>query len=177
MEAAFYLLLIIGHLGFFDVIYFHIYKCKLHELEQARTEVGIHTARHLIYGLQFLYIANFRLYGSWIWLPIAIYLLDVIIAFSDVWVEPNTRKPQGGLPRGEYFIHILLSLLVGMYLMLVLQQLYLDFDLPRAFTYSPPHVPHVLTVYMTLMGLGAVGFFVFDGLRLFKRIRLDVSKI
>ncbi len=74
-------------------------------------------------------------------------------------------------------MHILLSLLVGMYLMLVLQQLYLDFDLPRAFTYSPPHVPHVLTVYMTLMGLGAVGFFVFDGLRLFKRIRLDVSKI
>jgi len=169
METAFYILLIIGHLGLFDVLYYHNYKCNLHELEHARTEVVIHTARHLIYALQFLYIANFRAYGIWIWLPIFIYLLDIIIALMDIWVEPEARKPQGGLPRGEYFMHIVLSMLVGMYLILVLQQLYLDFELPTNFKYSPPHVPKVLTFYMTIMGMATIVFFIFDSFRLSKR--------
>ncbi len=63
MAAAFYLLLVIGHLGFFDVLYFHIYRCGLHRRPECQREVFWHTMRHFVYGAQFLAIANLRFHG------------------------------------------------------------------------------------------------------------------
>lgn len=50
MAAAFYLLLVIGHVGFFDVLYFHTYRCGLQHRLECQREVFWHTLRHLIYG-------------------------------------------------------------------------------------------------------------------------------
>ena len=51
METAFYILLFLAHLGVFDVLYFHNYKCRLNLRPECQKEVFWHIWRHLIYAL------------------------------------------------------------------------------------------------------------------------------
>src|SRR5438067_3640540 len=116
MTAAFYLLLAIGCLGAFDVLYFHIGKCDLQSRAESQREVLWHTCRHFIYALQFLWVANLRPHGAALLALPLLYGSDVFVAWADVWEETKSRKSLGGLPRGEYFMHVVLSVLVGVYL-------------------------------------------------------------
>src|SRR4051794_14262138 len=100
MSVAFYLLLITAHIGFFDVVYFHWYRCRLGSRPECQREVLLHTARHFIYALQFLWVANLRFYGAALGSLLVLYGCDVAIAWADVWEETASRAPQGGLPRG-----------------------------------------------------------------------------
>ena len=162
METSFYLLLIIAHLGVFDVLYFHIYKCRLHLRPECRREVFWHVWRHLIYALQFIWVANFRFHGWALALLAALYFFDIFIAWSDVLEENQSRASQGGLPRGEYFMHIVLSLLVGLYMMATFQAIWNDYQLATAVVYSPPQAPVILRIYMTAMGVIALVNFLCD---------------
>ena len=119
----------------------------------------------MIYALQFLIVANLRFHGAVLFALFAIYALDVYVAWSDVWEETGSRQPQGGLPRGEYFMHIVLSLLIGAYLLSVVQAVWPDRLLPTDIVVDPPPVPAVLRGLMSFMGVAAAGFFVHDMLR------------
>jgi len=162
VETAFYLLLVIGAIGFFDVVFFHWYRCRLAERPECHTEVFWHTARHLVYALQFLWVANLRFHGAALFGLAALYAADVVVAWSDVWEETASRKPQGGLPRGEYFTHVVLSVLVGCYLMSVATAVWPDRLLPTAVVVAPPSVPPLLRGLMTAMGLSALAVFLLD---------------
>ncbi len=107
------LLLCIGTLGAFDVFYFHRYRARITERREARAEASLHAARGVVYTLQFVAIPNVRAAGAWYAAFVALFVADVAIAIADVWVEPDTRRAVGGLPRGEYLAHIVLSVLVG----------------------------------------------------------------
>ena len=172
METSFYLLLIIAHLGVFDVLYFHIYKCRLHLRPECRREVFWHIWRHLIYALQFVWVANFRFHGAALAALAVLYFFDIFIAWSDVLEENRSRAAQGGLPRGEYFMHIVLSLLVGFYMMATFQAVWGDRSLETAVVFSPPQVPVLLRIYMTAMGVIAFGNFLYD---LYKWLNFDKS--
>lgn len=152
MSTAFFLLLVVGHLGAFDVLYFHWWKCRLADRPECRREVLWHTARHLIYGLQFVWVANLRFHGAALVALAVLYAADVFVAWADVWEERDSRKAQGGLPRGEYFMHIVLSVLVGGYMMAVVAACWPDRALPAAVVVDPPAVPLVLRALMTAMG-------------------------
>ena len=165
METAFYLLLVVGTLGAFDVVYFHTLKCRLHARPECQREVLLHTLRHAVYGLQFLFIANLRLHGAALLALGGLYLADVFIAWADVWEETDSRRALGGLPRGEYFMHIVLSVLVGCYLTCVAGAVWGDRLLPTEIVISPPDVPPILRLQMSLMGATGLGFFVHDSLR------------
>jgi hypothetical protein len=156
METPFYILLIAGHLGFFDVVYFHFYKCQLHKRKECHTEVLWHSLRHFIYAAQFIYIANFRFHGFALLALATLYACDVFIAWADVLSETASRKAQGGLPRGEYFMHVLLSLLIGAYLMSVAQISWPDRLLSTEVVISPPDVFPLLRWHMTFMGVSAL---------------------
>jgi len=162
METAFYILLIAGHLGIFDVIYFHNYKCNLSARPECQREVFWHTVRHAVYATQFIVIANFRFHGLALLILGLVYAADVIVAWSDVLEETASRRNQGGLPRGEYFMHIVLSLLIGAYLMTVAKTVWPDRLLTTGIVLDPPGVPYVLRAYMTLMGIMAIGTFFYD---------------
>jgi len=162
MEAAFYILLIAGHLGIFDVIYFHNYKCNLRSRPECQREVFWHTIRHAVYATQFIVIANFRFHGLALVILAIVYVADVVVAWSDVLEETASRRVQGGLPRGEYFMHIVLSLLIGAYLMTVARTAWPDRLLATGVVLDPPSVPFVLRAYMTLMGITAIGTFLYD---------------
>ena len=175
MVAAFYLLLVIGHIGLFDVLYFHYYRCALHTRPECHREQFWHLVRHVIYGLQFLIIANLRFHGAALLFLVVLYGADVLIAWSDVWEETISRRSQGGLPRAEYFMHIVLSLLVGAYILLVGQNVWPDRLLAAGIVMDPPAVPGVFRLYMT--GMGVCAFFAFahdlaGWLRMGRQIRL-----
>ena len=181
MAAAFYLLLVIGHIGVFDVTYFHYYKCALHTRPECHREQFWHLVRHVIYGLQFLIIANLRFHGAALLLLLILYGADVFIAWSDVWEETVSRRDQGGLPRVEYFMHIVLSLMVGAYIVLVAQNVWPDRLLSTGIVVDPPAVPGLLRLYMSVMAVGAFFAFAHDlagWLRMGRQIRLaaGVSK-
>ena len=169
MTAAFYLLLVMGHLGAFDVLWFHMRVCRLHERDECQREVLWHTLRHSIYAMQFLYVANLRAHGAALLLLLLVYAADVFIAWADVWEETTSRKALGGLPRGEYFMHVVLSVLVGAYLCAMAYAAWPDRLLPAAIVIDPPAVPFLMRMWMTAMGLTAIGFFTHDLLRWFRR--------
>src|SRR5207237_2521016 len=152
MVAGFYLLLMAGVLGAFDVAWFHIYRCRLAQRPECQREVLWHTVRHSIYASQFLWVANFRFHGGALALLAVLYVADITIAWGDVLEEHRSRKEQGGLPRGEYFMHVLLSLLIGAYLMTVAQTVWPDRLLPTAIVLDPPPVPFLLRAMMNVMG-------------------------
>lgn len=162
MTTAFYLLIIAGSLGAFDVVWFHIYRGRLAQRPECQREVLWHTVRHAIYGAQFLWVANLRFHGTALLFVALLYALDVFIAWSDVLEETASRKQQGGLPRGEYFMHVVLSLLIGAYLLQVAQTVWPDRLLPTAIVVDPPAVPLPLRAMMTFMGVTALGFFAHD---------------
>ena len=162
MTTAFYLLLIAGMLGAFDVAWFHIYRGRLAHRPECQREVLWHTVRHAVYASQFLWVANLRFHGTALVLVAALYGLDVFIAWADVLEETASRKAQGGLPRGEYFMHVVLSLLIGAYLLQVAQTVWPDRLLPTAIVIEPPPVPFLLRAMMTFMGVTALGFFAHD---------------
>lgn len=116
MLAACVLLLLIAILGAFDVAYFHSYKQRLVHHAESRTEAWIHVARGVVYTLQLAIVPNLRLSGAWYIAFVAIFLADVAIAMADIAVEPASRRSLGGLPPGEYLMHVVLSVLVGAYL-------------------------------------------------------------
>ncbi len=164
MAPAFYLLLVAGNLGFFDVVYFHWLRCRLNTRPECQREVALHTSRHFIYALQFLWVANLRFHGRALFFVVALYACDVLVAWLDVWEETRSRAPQGGLPRGEYLMHIVLSVLVGAYLSQVASAVWADRLLPTEVVLAPPDVPAILRLVMTLMGVCALGLFVADSI-------------
>ena len=162
VTIAFSLLLIVGHLGAFDVLYFHWWRCRLADRPECRREVLWHTARHLIYGLQFLWVANLRFHGAALIALVVLYAADVFVAWADVWEERDSRRAQGGLPRGEYLMHIILSVLVGGYMMAVFAACWPDRALPAAVVVDPPQVPVLLRALMSAMGATAFVVFAHD---------------
>src|SRR4051812_17169470 len=113
MLTASILLLAIALLGAFDIAYFHWYRCRLSERPESRTEAWIHVARGVVYTLQLALVPSVRFAGAWYAAFVAMFVADVAIAMADVAVEPASRKSQGGLPGGEYLMHVVLSVLVG----------------------------------------------------------------
>ncbi|WP_342377671.1 SRPBCC family protein [Myxococcus stipitatus] len=162
MSVAFYLLLLIGLLGAFDVVYFHLWRGRLHERAECQREVLWHTARHLIYALQFLWVPHVRFQGWALGLLVLLYAADVLVALADVWEERDSRASQGGVPRGEYFMHVVLSVLVGLYLMATFQAVWVDRLLPTGVRIAPPPVPDTLRGLMTVMGVTALLTFATD---------------
>jgi hypothetical protein len=113
MLTASVLLLVIGVLGAFDIAFFHVRTARLLERPECRREAWTHVVRGVVYALQFVLVPNVRFEGAWVVALVVLFVVDAAVAAIDVLVEPASRAPQGGLPRGEYFMHIVLSVLVG----------------------------------------------------------------
>jgi hypothetical protein len=113
ISLAVMLLVVSMCLGAFDTFYFHIYRCRLYAHPEARTENLFHGLRALVFGGFFLLLLNVRATGAFWWLfPLSV-LAELVISAGDVLLETTSRKGLGGLPRGEYVLHVILPLVVG----------------------------------------------------------------
>jgi hypothetical protein len=146
-------LLVICLLGAFDIAYFHTYRCRLLHRPESRTEAWIHVVRGVVYSLQLALVPNVRFAGSWYAVFVALFVADVGIALVDVAVEPASRRSQGGLPPGEYFMHIVLSVLAGAYLHSVAVASMPWASLPSGVSWAPS-APLPLRVVLGAMAAG-----------------------
>jgi hypothetical protein len=165
MLAASLVLLVMSLLGAFDIAYFHTYKCRLSHRVESRTEAWIHVVRGVIYALQMALVPNVRFAGAWYAAWVALFVADVGIALADVAVEPASRRSQGGLPAGEYFMHIVLSVLAGVYLHSLGVASLPWAALPSGVSYAPS-APLALRAALGVMSLGCLSVAAYETLAL-----------
>jgi len=65
MYAAFYLLTIVGMVGAYDVLYYHIYKLRLYQHHDALWENFTHLVRALLFAVMLLTVLHVRAAGWW----------------------------------------------------------------------------------------------------------------
>src|SRR5262245_11938017 len=113
MYAAFYLLTIVGLVGAYDVLYYHIYKLKLYRHHDAMWENVTHLVRALLFATMLLTVLRVRASGWWWFLYPTLLGFELFNTMTDVIIEPRSRRNIGGLPPMEYILHIFLSLTTG----------------------------------------------------------------
>lgn len=113
MQAPAYLLFVMGLLGATDIVLFHTWTHALRRRPEAWKELVTHFLRGPTYAALFLLVPNFTFHGAWFVGLLALLAFDVLISIADFWLEPASRAPQGGLPRGEYVLHSVLAMLFG----------------------------------------------------------------
>lgn len=113
MEAAIIitsiLLILFSILALYDGFYLHIFKYKLHNHSQSKTEHYVHTIRAVFFPLilYFLFLKQDSTISFVIGLTIVI--LDILVMAIDAFIEKDSREFMGGLPRWEYMLHLFVN--------------------------------------------------------------------
>lgn len=113
MTVPTYLLFLLGVLGGTDILLYHSISHGIRQHADSRAELFTHFLRGPTYAALFLLVPNFAFRGWWFAALVGLLLFDVGISIADFWVESGSRRRLGGLPRGEYVLHILLAMLFG----------------------------------------------------------------
>lgn len=111
-----------GVLGATDIVLFHVRAHALRSRPESRAELVTHFLRGPTYAALFAVVPNFDLRGGWFAGLLALLVFDALISLVDFWLEPDSRRSAGGLPRGEYVLHVVLAALFGALVFAVLQE-------------------------------------------------------
>jgi hypothetical protein len=153
METATYLLFVIGVMGAFDIAFFHSVSHGIRSHPDSVSELITHSLRGPTYAALFILIPNFQLHGIFAWGLVALFVFDVGISVWDFWVEQASRRFFGGLPSGEYVLHILLAMVFGAFVTSSVHPIAGWMKEPAGFVYAPANVPWVLRLVLAIMGL------------------------
>lgn len=153
MEIATYLLLTIGVLGAADIMLFHTVANGIRSHAESRWELYVHSLRGPTYGSLFLLVPNVQMHGAWFWVLMALLAADAGISLWDFALEKQSRATFGGLPTGEYVLHIVIAMLFGALVGVVALECGGWADLPTAIHYAPPAVPVVARMLLAFMAV------------------------
>src|SRR5262245_6699551 len=106
MEVPAYLLCLLGVLGGVDIAIFHSVAHGIRSHPDSALELVTHSLRGPTYAALFLLVPNFALLGLFAWILPALFVLDVAISIWDFSLEQESRRFLGGLPAGEYVLHM-----------------------------------------------------------------------
>jgi hypothetical protein len=120
MAAAVLLFWGYGAIGTCDILYYHLYRFRLYERPECFKEHVLHTANVLLTPLVVAGLYVGRTGGITLWLSTAVAAGQVLVLLSDVLEENASRARLGGLPRAEYFMHIVVCMMHAASLALVL---------------------------------------------------------
>jgi len=87
-----------------DGVHYHFNRFRLWAHADSRLEHGLHTVRAFL--MPPLIAALFLPGRAWLFTSIALVVLDEVAAALDVAVEWKSRRRHGGLPQGEYVVHL-----------------------------------------------------------------------
>ncbi|MCB1006898.1 MAG: hypothetical protein KDB35_22135, partial [Acidimicrobiales bacterium] len=91
MNGVLSLLALQGALGAFDTLYFHEWRARLPGRPEMRSELRLHAARSVIYGIVFCTLPWVSWIGPAGWLLVALLLIEAVITFADFVVEDRVR--------------------------------------------------------------------------------------
>lgn len=157
-----WILLAMGVLGALDIVVFHMGKHRLRSRPESRAELVTHFLRGPTYAFLFLSVPNFRLEGAWFVALLAVLAFDVAISIADFWLEPASRASAGGLPRGEYVLHVLLAMLFGAVVATVLREAPAAIAAPTSAVWITDGAPAWVRIAMAVMAPIALGSSILD---------------
>jgi hypothetical protein len=113
MILANYLLLALGVLGGIDILLYHSISHGIRNHAESRRELITHAMRGPTYATLFLIVPNFETRGMWAIALALLLVFDVGISIADFALERKSRAELGGLPSGEYVLHMIIAMLFG----------------------------------------------------------------
>lgn len=153
MIAATWILFVLGLLGATDIVLYHTLSHGIRKHPDCRTELLVHSLRGPTYALLFGVVPNCALHGLWTWALYALLGFDLWLSLWDFAIERTSRARLGGLPTGEYILHVMLGILFGAFVAMVLTATAAHAGLPTAIVWQPVAVPDALR--WVLMGMAA----------------------
>ena len=117
MELATYLIFVLGVMGALDIAFFHSISHGIRSHPDSFAELITHSLRGPTYAALFVLIPNFQMHGIFAGGLLLLFLFDVGISICDFWLEQESRRFFGGLPSGEYVLHILISMVFGAFVL------------------------------------------------------------
>lgn len=105
------LLVVFVLLAAVDGVYLHLWRFRLHEREGSKREHRLHTARAVLFPITVVLVFTGEVQGFALWAGVVLVLVDSGFAALDVWEEASSRGFQGGLPRAEFRLHVVLTVL------------------------------------------------------------------
>ncbi|MCA8975685.1 MAG: hypothetical protein KDC98_13265 [Planctomycetes bacterium] len=156
MVVPSYLLCLLGILGAADIWLFHTRAQHLHDHPPARAELVTHFLRGPTYFVLFLAVPNFSFHGAWFVGLVLLLVFDVGISIADFWLEPESRRALGGLPRGEYLLHVVMAMLFGALVADVLRTSGSEFSTPTALRWVAVDEQPWLRALLAVMAVGVL---------------------
>jgi hypothetical protein len=117
MEGLLLPVLLVGQgvMAGIDTVLNHELIARLPQRPQARTELGLHVLRELIWTALFAGLAWFAWHGAAAALIGLLLALEILVTACDEWVEDRDRV----LPQNERVVHVFLTLNLGVIVVLL----------------------------------------------------------
>lgn len=164
MQAATYILFVMGLLGAADILLYHSISHGIRSHVDSRLELVTHSLRGPIYAALFVLVPNFTMQGAWFWVLMGILLADVGVSLADFLLERPSRAFFGGLPTGEYVLHIAMAMLFGALVTSLLFGAGAWAWMGTRLAYEPALVPSLLRAVMGVMAFFVLGTGALDAL-------------
>jgi hypothetical protein len=168
--AATWILLFLGLLGATDIVLYHTLSHGIRKHADCRTELLVHSLRGPTYALLFGVVPNFAVHGLWAWALYGVLAFDLWLSLWDFAIERRSRARLGGLPTGEYMLHVLLGILFGAFAAMVVAATAAHASLPTGIVWAPAAVPDLLRWALAAMAVGVLGSGVLDAIA-WRRLR------
>jgi hypothetical protein len=153
MEIPTYILFLLGCLGAADIFLFHSVAHGIRSHPDSVGELVTHSLRGPTYAALFVLIPNFAVQGLFAWGLLALFAFDVAISIWDFSLEQQSRRFLGGLPGGEYVLHMLIAMVFGGLVAAFLHAARHGFHAATRLAYAPAEVPTVLRFVMLVMAI------------------------
>ncbi len=155
MNVALWLLAIQGVVGAFDTLYYHEWRARLPALgAQSASELELHAARDVFYGVLFGTLPWFAWHGGWVLVLVTVLIAEIVLTLTDFVIEIRVRNPLGDVYAGERVTHAVMGILYGAMIAWLIPVLIGWWALPTAFVAAAPGVPSALQWALTLMAAG-----------------------
>jgi len=173
MEIPTYILFLLGCLGAADIALYHSVAHGIRSHADSMGELVTHSLRGPTYAALFLLIPNFELHGLFAWGLMALFVFDVGISIWDFSLERGSRRFLGGLPSGEYVLHMLMAIIFGALVASILCLKHNWFNAPTRLVWTPTAAPVILRLTLSIMALGVLGSGIQDALAALRLSKLS----
>jgi hypothetical protein len=155
MKIALWLLGIHGVIGAFDTIYYHEWRARLPARgKQAASELKLHAARDLFYGVLFATLPCIAWQGTWVLVLAGVFVAEIILTLTDFVVEIAVRKELGDVYAGERVTHAVIGILYGAMVANLIPVLGRWWARPTALVVEWPMIPDLLRWGLFVMAAG-----------------------
>lgn len=153
METSSYILFALGFLGAVDIAVYHSFAHGIRHHQSSRNELIVHSLRGPTYAALFVLVPNVHMHGVFFWGLISLFFVDLVISVVDFALERKSRQFIGGLPSGEYVLHMLIAMFFGALVTSVWISVSWWSNMPTELLYYPADVPWILRAVMGVMAI------------------------